>query len=416
MLKGFVAVLLVSLLSSGWLLCAQGASPEQTAQRLSQPEEQVRIVCFGDSITGRYYHSGGRRAWSDMLELALQRLYPKARLKVINAGISGNTSTQGLARMQKDVLDHHPHLVVIMFGMNDLAYGTVTPEQDVAKKTVFTTNLDKMIAKCRAVKAEVILCTQNPVYPEAVPARPPERVKEYASLIFEKGRELGVPVVDVYAEWEALRQRDLRAWRILMSETIHPSMDGHKRIAEQVAETVSGRRVSLADVLPEQPVCGTLISRLKAKQPVTIVVPLDLESPVRKMVMRRFPDADLKITTLPRKMTSLDAAVTEQKGVRACRPQLVFVTLPLKLLVVDTDDHYIRQASWLVNWSLPFGGSPWAVVGIDPALLGGKLTKPQQEGTQLLKAIVHAHDLDWIEGEGDIQDTLNKWFDRQLSE
>jgi hypothetical protein len=36
----------------------------------------VRIVCFGDSITGVYYHSGGRRAWCDLLGIGLQQAYP----------------------------------------------------------------------------------------------------------------------------------------------------------------------------------------------------------------------------------------------------------------------------------------------------------------------------------------------------
>ena len=39
---------------------------------------------------------------------------------MINAGISGNTTPAGLARMDRDVLAHKPQLVTIMFGMNDV--------------------------------------------------------------------------------------------------------------------------------------------------------------------------------------------------------------------------------------------------------------------------------------------------------
>ena len=153
---------LTCLLLGAALLPAQQTTALEVTQKLSQAEEPVRIVCFGDSITGRYYHSGGRRAWSDMLQVALCRLYSDADIGVINAGVSGNTSAQGLARMQTDVLDHHPHLVVIMFGMNDLAYGKVTPEKDAAKKAAFAANLDQMVSKCRSVEAEV-----DPVYTES---------------------------------------------------------------------------------------------------------------------------------------------------------------------------------------------------------------------------------------------------------
>lgn len=56
----------------GWMpLRAQPIAALQTARLLSEARESVRIVCFGDSITGTYYHSGGRRAWPEMLQIAL---------------------------------------------------------------------------------------------------------------------------------------------------------------------------------------------------------------------------------------------------------------------------------------------------------------------------------------------------------
>lgn len=51
-----------------------------------------------------------------MLGIALQRFYPKPRLEVINAGVSGNSTIQALKRIQTDVLDRKPHLVAVMFG------------------------------------------------------------------------------------------------------------------------------------------------------------------------------------------------------------------------------------------------------------------------------------------------------------
>lgn len=97
-----------------------GAVPEKTRQLLAEAKEPVRIVCIGDSITGVYYHSGSVRAYPEMLQIALQKLHPKANITVRNAGISGDTSKGGLARLEHDVLAHKPHLVTIMFGMNDL--------------------------------------------------------------------------------------------------------------------------------------------------------------------------------------------------------------------------------------------------------------------------------------------------------
>ena len=399
-------------------LRAQPAAELRTARLLSEAREPVRIVCFGDSITGRYYHSGGRRAWPEMLKMALNRLFPKTDVTVFNAGISGNTSAQGLARMQTDVLARTPHLVVIMFGMNDLAYGAVTPEQDAEKKAEFVGNLKTMIGRCRDMGAEAILCTQNPVYPEAAPARPPERVGEFAALIRQTGAELQVPVADIYAEWQALRETDVRAWRLLMSETIHPAMSGHKRMSEQIARLIAGRTVSLGDIPTQQPGCAGLMAHLRRGRPVTMMVPETVVKEVRAMVLRRFPAAEAVVLPLPDQAATLEAQVEVYKAVRNRKPHLVFVSLAPHLLAYRDEENFIRQAAWVVNWALPFSGTAWTAVGVDAALLSQGLTRKQREGAELLREIVRGHDLDWIGSPPGasvkLQDALDRWFDAQL--
>ncbi len=143
--------ILLFLLSCVSLL---SAAPLKTAQLLAAGKEPVRIVCIGDSITGVYYHSGGLRAYPEMLQIALQKIHPQAQVTVRNAGISGDTTTGGLKRLERDVLAHKPHLVTIMFGMNDLVR---TPVAD------FQNNLREIIRRCRALDAEVVLCTQNSI-------------------------------------------------------------------------------------------------------------------------------------------------------------------------------------------------------------------------------------------------------------
>lgn len=50
----------------------------RTAELLRAGNDPVRIVCLGDSVTGVYYHTGGRRAYPEMVQVALKRLYPNA--------------------------------------------------------------------------------------------------------------------------------------------------------------------------------------------------------------------------------------------------------------------------------------------------------------------------------------------------
>ena len=92
----------------------------KTADLLRASQEPVRVVCLGDSVTGVYYHTGGRRAYPEMVQVALQRLYPNAQIEVFNAGIGGNTTGDALNRLDSDVLSRKPHLVTVMFGLNDM--------------------------------------------------------------------------------------------------------------------------------------------------------------------------------------------------------------------------------------------------------------------------------------------------------
>jgi lysophospholipase L1-like esterase len=141
----FIALVGLGLLHS----CAQKSTDvPQVAAMLEAGQQPVRIVCFGDSVTGIYNHSGGRRAWPDMLGIALRKTYPKAKLEVFNAGISGNTTARALARLDRDVLALKPHLVVVMFGLNDITLQQPKKYHD---------DLCAIVRRCRSGGAAVVL-------------------------------------------------------------------------------------------------------------------------------------------------------------------------------------------------------------------------------------------------------------------
>jgi lysophospholipase L1-like esterase len=81
-------------------------------------EDKYRIVCFGDSITfgeDLPFH----QSYPAVLASLLRERYPDLDVEVINAGIGGHTSVQGMARLERDVLWYKPHLVILGFGIND---------------------------------------------------------------------------------------------------------------------------------------------------------------------------------------------------------------------------------------------------------------------------------------------------------
>jgi acyl-CoA thioesterase I len=76
------------------------------------------IVCLGDSITAGYGATiVGKDDKSKSWPAFMQN---KVNIPVINAGVSGDTTAQGLARVKRDVLSKNPRIVIIGLGGNDL--------------------------------------------------------------------------------------------------------------------------------------------------------------------------------------------------------------------------------------------------------------------------------------------------------
>lgn len=112
------------------------------------------IVAFGDSITYGTGMPEGSNHWTDIIS-------ERFNLNLINSGIPGNTSSQGLARIQEDVLNFNPDYVIINFGMND-NYLKEKNTPNVPLQT-FKNNLEEMIIKIRSIDAIPILVAPNKI-------------------------------------------------------------------------------------------------------------------------------------------------------------------------------------------------------------------------------------------------------------
>jgi len=103
------------------------------------------IVCFGDSLTAGYGTDPGQ-SYPD----ALQRLLDARgfHYRVVNEGISGNTTKDGLDRVN-GVIAEHPKIVVLEFGGNDGLRGLPLEQT--------RTNLDAMVAQLKTSGTQVAL-------------------------------------------------------------------------------------------------------------------------------------------------------------------------------------------------------------------------------------------------------------------
>src|SRR5690606_4158749 len=56
--------------------------------------------------------------------------FPDQKVRFFNCGISGNTATGVIKRLDKDILMHHPTWSIIMLGMNDVSRSLYAPGSD----------------------------------------------------------------------------------------------------------------------------------------------------------------------------------------------------------------------------------------------------------------------------------------------
>ena len=96
-----------------------GAARLPKTQQKLQAGEKIRIVAFGDSITAGGDASEPALIFWERWAEALRQKYPRATIETTNGATGGDTTAQGLQRLQAKVLQQQPDLVLIGFGMND---------------------------------------------------------------------------------------------------------------------------------------------------------------------------------------------------------------------------------------------------------------------------------------------------------
>ncbi|MFV5500292.1 arylesterase [Acinetobacter towneri] len=105
------------------------------------------IMIVGDSLSAGYGIQP-QQGWVHLLQKRLEQQYPKQH-KVVNASVSGETTSGALARLPKLLQTHRPDVVVIELGGNDGLRGQ--PPQMIQK------NLANLIQNSQKAKAKVVI-------------------------------------------------------------------------------------------------------------------------------------------------------------------------------------------------------------------------------------------------------------------
>ena len=199
----------------------------------------MRIVAFGDSITLGVRTDGSLReeqAWRAVLSKRLNAA-GGGPWEIINAGIGGNTTADGIKRFEADALANKPDIVTLMFGVNDAAMLSFPDFRPIPGPRValaeYRKNLAHMIHRARRTGARVMLMTPCPMgnkyfNKHLEPYKSHDKnyvLRSYAQAVREIAAELGVELVDV---WTRFLQEGMNE---LLPDGVHPNPRGHEVIA-----------------------------------------------------------------------------------------------------------------------------------------------------------------------------------------
>jgi len=200
MAPSVVTRLLAVLMLAALALFAAGCSKPPRLQPLA-PE--ATVLAFGDSLT---YGTGANE--NESYPAQLSQIIGRS---VVRAGVPGEVTAEGLARLPETLDEHRPRLLLLLHGGNDLLRRR--PKSEAAE------NVRAMIRLAKSRGADVVLIgTPEP----GLTVTPPEFYGEIA-------KEFGIPYED------AVIGKILRT-AAQKSDPIHPNAIGYRVLAERVAE------------------------------------------------------------------------------------------------------------------------------------------------------------------------------------
>jgi len=207
----------------------------------------ITIVALGDSVTHGALSSGEFHydtVYHNRLRQKLNAADPYMPVNVINAGIGGTTAALGVERLERDVLCHHPDLVTVCFGLNDVNGSLET----------FVASLREIFRRCLEAGAEVIYMTPNMLNTSVAEDTAKEhwdyahktaemqnggRMDQYMDAARAAAREMGVPVCDCYAAWKK-RSETEDITHLLANRINHPIKEMHELFAQMLADMILG--------------------------------------------------------------------------------------------------------------------------------------------------------------------------------
>jgi len=191
----------------------QSAAP---ATKPAAPDDRSVIVAFGDSLSAGFGVDSGQ-SYPDFLQKDLNAR--GLRYRVVNAGISGDTSSDGLERVDQ-VIALKPAIVIVELGANDGLRGI----------PVATTraNLEQIVITLQKAGARVVLAGMT-----LPPNYGPDYIRSFERIYPELAARYKAALIPF------LLQGVGGDSRYMQRDALHPNVEGNRLVAENVMRTLA---------------------------------------------------------------------------------------------------------------------------------------------------------------------------------
>jgi len=176
------------------------------------PLQANTLLVVGDSLSAAYGIPQSE-GWVSLLEQELEQR--NSRLRVVNASISGETSSGGLSRLPRLLQDYRPDLVLLELGANDGLRGTPL--------NIMEQNLRRMIELSQASDARVLL-----IGIRLPPNYGPQYTERFYQIYPQLAQEYGLPLVPFLLESVATDPR------LMQRDGLHPNSDAQPILLQTV--------------------------------------------------------------------------------------------------------------------------------------------------------------------------------------
>jgi lysophospholipase L1-like esterase len=200
-------------------------------------EKKKKIVFFGDSITQAGVDKGG---YIDVLQNIITEKGAADKFELNGAGISGNKIYDLYLRIEKDVLDKKPDVVVIWVGVNDVWHKSSSGTGTDFDK--FGRFYDAVVKKIQQGGAKVIVVTPAAIGEKNDYSNSQDGdLNGYSSWLRKYVKDNGLGLVDlrtIFHEYSLAHNPDNLSKGILTSDGVHLNAKGNTLVAEEMWKAI----------------------------------------------------------------------------------------------------------------------------------------------------------------------------------